>query len=83
MEKINVGKKTYKIETFVVVFLSDGKTQVDECLDMREAKKKYPHHYYIYRWAAAEWINEDGDLNPCVYGNTKREAISKLKNTLA
>jgi hypothetical protein len=34
------------------------------------------------RIAAAEEINEDGDLNPAVYDDTLRGAMSKLKRAL-
>ena len=37
---------------------------------------------YRVRIAAAEEINEDGDLNPAVYGDTLRDAMSKLKRAL-
>lgn len=72
----------YKVETFVAVFSEFDGTLLDECSDMREAKKKFEGYLCIYKWAAAEWINEDGDLAPSVYGNTRQEAIKNLRSAL-
>ena len=49
---------------------------------------KQAEHYaacfenYRVRLAAAEEINEDGDLNPAVYDDTLRGVMSKLKRAL-
>ena len=79
MITIKKGNQSYKVETFVVVFNSFGDI-VDEVCDMREAKKSYKG--YSFKWAAAELIDEDGNLNPSVYGATKQEAISNLRKLL-
>lgn len=79
MTTIKKGNQNYKVEIFVVVFNSFGDI-VDEVCDMREAKKSYKG--YTFKWAAAEQIDEDGNLNPNVYGATKQEAISNLRKSL-
>lgn len=79
MTTIKKRNQSYKVETFVVVFNSFGDI-VDEVCDMKEAKKSYKG--YSYKWAAAELIDEDGNLNPNVYGATKQEAISNLRKSL-
>lgn len=51
---------------------------------MREAKQfakendLTPSYWYL----AAEIINEDGDLNPAVWGKSREEAVGKLKKLL-
>ena len=72
----------YKVETFVAVFSEFDDTILDECMDMREAKKKFKGYRCIYKWAAAEWINDDGDLAASVYGETKQGAIKNLRAAL-
>ena len=37
---------------------------------------------YRVRIAAAEEINEEGDLNPAVYGDTLKDAMSNLKRAI-
>ena len=55
---------------------------------MREVKKfikeNYPHLDDIkYRYIAAEEIDDDGNVNPPCYGNTRAEAVGKLKKVLS
>ena len=49
---------------------------------MRETNKHWGEYLYDKKWSAAEWIDEDGNVNPAVYADTKRAAISKLKKVL-
>ena len=54
---------------------------------MREVKKfikeNYPHLDDIkYRYIASEEIDDDGNVNPPCYGNTRAEAVGKLKKVL-
>lgn len=54
----------------------------DEFDDIKEAKYQYDAHDYYYRWSAAEYINENGDINIPCYADTKSQAIAKLKSNL-
>ena len=74
--------KGHKIQRSVAVFL-DGE-YVDEFDSMAEANASFYKRAggYEFKYAAAEWINEDGDLNPAVYGDTLKEATDKLKELL-
>lgn len=65
------------IITWVDVF--DGNEVVDSFDNMREATKEYDKHEYELKWAAAERIDEKGNLNFPVYANTKRDAVAELK----
>lgn len=35
-----------------------------------------------FKYAVAEEINEDGDVNPAVYGDTLKEAMDNLKKII-
>lgn len=82
--KKEVKYKGYTICRWVAVFDSDG-NPVDELDSMPEAKAswyaKLPS-VYKFKYAAAEEINEDGDCNPAVYGDTLKEVMDKLKKLL-
>jgi hypothetical protein len=68
---------------FVVV--DEGNQPVAEFFDEtpKEAKR-YAECFdgYKVRFAAAEEFNEQGDLNPAVYGDTLKGAMSNLKRAL-
>ena len=74
----------YTICRWVAVFDSDD-NPVDELDSMPEAKASWyakQPSVYKFKYAAAEEINEDGDCNPAVYGDTLKEATDKLKKLL-
>ena len=45
-------------------------------------KKYFDNKKDAFKYAAAEEINEDGDVNPAVYGDTLKEAMDKIKSVL-
>lgn len=81
-ETIIVDGKQQKIEVNVAVIDKLSNTIVAEYDNMREANKHWGEYLYDKKWSAAEWIDEDGNVNPAVYADTKRAAISKLKKVL-
>ncbi len=80
--EIKVNGKRVKIEVFITVFDKLTDSPCDEFDDMKEAKYQYDTQDYYYRWSAAEYINEDGDINVPFYADKKSEAIAKLKSYL-
>ena len=80
--EIKVNGKKVKIEVFVTVFDKQTDSPCDEFDDIKEAKYQYDAHDYYYRWSAAEYINENGDINIPCYADTKSQAIAKLKSNL-
>ena len=82
--KNEVKYKGHTISRWITVFDSEG-NPVDEVDSMPEAKAswyaKQPSNYK-FKYSAAEEINEDGDCNPAVYGDTLKEATDKLKKLL-
>lgn len=80
-ETIIVNGKEQRIEVYVVVTNGENNEVVAEFDNMGDAGKHFGGQYGK-RWAAAEWIDEDGNLNPAVYADTKRKAIAKLKSVL-
>lgn len=79
--KNEIKYKDYTICRWVAVFA--GADICDEFDTMKEAKKEYKGVSGArFKYAAAEEINEDGDCNPAVYGDTLKEATDKLKKLL-
>ena len=76
--------KGYKIERWVVAVVYDPDIHVlGEYTSMSEAKDKLGGVPGVYfKFAAAEWINKDGDLNPAVYGDSLSEVTKKIKKIL-
>ncbi len=57
---------------------------VGEFDSMADAKAYYTNSDgYEFKYAAAEEINKDGDVNPAVYGDTLKEATDKLREILS
>lgn len=81
-ETIIIDGKAQKIEVYVAVIEKLSKVEVAEYDSKKEARKDFGEYIYGIKWAAAEWIDEDGNTNPAVYAGTKREAIAKLKEVL-
>lgn len=74
--------KGYTIVRWVVCLSQTGEI-VEEFDNMGLAKKKYGDYDDLHlKYAAAETINEYGDVNPAVYGDTLSEAMNKLKKLL-
>jgi hypothetical protein len=79
--KNEIKYKDYTICRWVAVFA--GADICDEFDTMKEAKKAYKGVGGArFKYAAAEEINKDGDVNPAVYGNTLKEAMDKIKSVL-
>lgn len=79
--KNEVEWKGYTICRWVAVF--EYGEVVNEFNSMADAKAYYKGLYgYDFKYAAAEKINEDGDVNPAVYGDTIKEVMDKLKSVL-
>lgn len=79
--KNEVKWKGYTICRWVAVFW--GEEIIGEYDSMPEAKKEWSFKDGItYKYAAAEEINEDGDVNPAVYGDSIKEVMDKLKSVL-
>jgi len=72
--------KGYTICRWVVAMIDD--TILGEFDSMVDAKKAMKGAPCTFKYAAAEEINEDGDVNPAVYGDTLKEAMDKLKSVL-
>ena len=78
--KNEVKWKDYTICRWVVAMVENS--IIGEFNSMADAKKAMKGSPCAFKYAAAEEINEDGDVNPAVYGDTLKEAMSKLKSTL-
>lgn len=77
----------YRIWMWAIAYtdLKDG--YLCEFETMREMKKyieeNYPHLDNVkYKYIAAEEIDESGNVNMPCYGNTKAEAVNRLKKLL-
>ena len=80
--KNEVKWKDYTICRWVVVFA--GADICDEFATMKEARDAYKGvRGARFKYAAAEEINKDGDVNPAVYGDTLKEAMDKIKEVLS
>lgn len=55
---------------------------IGEFDSMADAKKAMRGAPCTFKYAAAEEINDDGDLNPAVYADSLKEATDKLKSVL-
>lgn len=74
--------KGYTIVRYVAVF--ENGQPIAEFDSMAEAKAYYEGcEGYEFKYSAAEQINDDGDVNPAVYGDTLKEATDKLKAILS
>lgn len=78
--KNEVKWKDYTICRWVVAMIEDR--VIGEYDSMAEAKKAMKGAPCTFKYAAAEEINEDGDVNPAVYGDTLKEVMDKLKSVL-
>lgn len=72
--------KDYTICRWVVAMIDD--TVLGEFDSMAAAKKDMKGAPCTFKYAAAEEINDDVDVNPAVYGDTLKEAMDKLKSVL-
>lgn len=82
METIIVDGEEKKIEVYVAVVEKLSGVVVGEYENMREANKHWDENLYEKKWVAAEWIDDDGNVNLPVYADTRRKAIAKLKSVL-
>lgn len=79
--KNEVKWKDYTIVRWVAVFA--GADVCDGFDTMKEARDAYKGVGGArFKYAAAEEINKDGDVNPAVYGDTLKEVMNKLKSIL-
>lgn len=79
--KNEVKWKGYTIYRWVTVL--EHNEPIQEFDSMAEAKAYFKGLTgYTFKYAAAEQINDDGDVNPAVYGDTLQEAMNKLKKVL-
>ena len=56
--------------------------ECDTIAEARKWNKKYGDPMNDIQYWAAEIINQNGDLNPAVYADTRKEARDKLKQIL-
>lgn len=71
----------YTIWRWVAVFACDDIIgEHDSMIEARKAMKNVSG--VCFKYAAAEQINSDGDLNPAVYGETLSEVTNRLKEIL-
>ena len=79
--KNEIKWKGHTIYRWVAVF--EHGEGVNEFNSMADAKAYYKGLYgYDFKYAAAEEINEYGDVNPAVYGDSLKEVMDKLKKIL-
>ena len=77
-------RKVGAIITGVAIIDKNGRV-IYECDTIAEAKKwnrQFGSPMNDIQYWAAETINADGDLNPAVYADTRKEARDKLKQIL-
>ena len=72
--------KGYTIFRWAVAMI-EGRV-IGEYDSMADAKKAMKGTPCTFKYAAAEEINDDGDVNPAVYGDTLKEVMDKLKSVL-
>lgn len=73
--------KGYTISRWVVALAGDDVIgEYDTMAEARKAMKGVPG--VRFKYAAAEHINNDGDVNPAVYGETLASATEQLKELL-
>lgn len=78
--KNEIKWKDYTIYRWVVAMVGDSIIgEFDSMADAKKAMKGVP---CTFKYAAAEKINDDGDVNPAVYGDTLNEAMNRLKKVL-
>ena len=75
--------KGYTICRWFVVLNADGEP-IEEFWDNKNDAIKFAKYREgcVVKYAAAEIINDNGDVNPAVYGDTLKEATDKLKKIL-
>ena len=76
--------KGYHIWRWFVAVDNDSNPVAEFFDETPKEAKRYAECFdgYKVRVAAAEEINEQGDLNPAVYGDTLTDAMRKLKRAL-
>ena len=80
--KNRIKYKNHTIARWVTVF--ENGEPVGEFDSMADAKAYYTNpDGYEFKYAAAEEINADGDVNPAVYGDTLKEATDRLREILS
>ena len=79
--KNEVKYKGYTICRWVVALA--GADIIGEYDDMTQAKRDMAGVWGVqFKYAAAEEINKDGDVNPAVYANTLPEVMERIKEVL-
>lgn len=78
--KNEIEWKGYAICRWVVAMV--GSSIIGEFDSMADAKKAIKGTPCTFKYAVAEEINEDGDVNPAVYGDTLKEAMDNLKKII-
>lgn len=77
----NIKYKGYTISRWVACFACvDIIGEYDSMSEARKAMKDVPG--VCFKYAAAEHINADGDLNPAVFGDTLQDVTNHLKQIL-
>lgn len=72
--------KDYTICRWVVAMV--GGSIIGEFDSMADAKKAMKGAPCTFKYAAAEEINDDGDVNPAVYADSLKGAMDKIKSVL-
>ena len=81
--KQEIKWKGYIIVRWFVVLNADGEP-IEEFWDSKNDAIKFAENRdgCVVKYAAAEIINDCGDLNPAVYGDSLKEVMVKIKKAL-
>lgn len=76
--------KGFTIQRWVAAIVHDPDFRIlGEYDSLSDAKRIWGKHLGVtLKFAAAEWINKDGDLNPAVYGDSLQQVTDKIKKLL-
>lgn len=80
--KNEIKYKNHTIIRWIAVIDMGTGNVIDELDSVAEYRRAYKNSNTDFVYAAAELINDRGDVNPAVYGETLKEATDRLKKLL-